>query len=87
MRTFREDERPEIHYPCSWEWKIVGRDEQRLRQAVSAVLQRTYTLRVSNTSRTGKYVSLELVTTVHGDEERRGIGQALHDHADVLYVF
>ncbi len=86
MRFFG-DELPAIDYPCEWTWKIVGRDEVRLRAAVARALPGEYTLRPSNVSRTGKYLSLELVATVHDDAERRGIGQALYDHADVLFVF
>lgn len=81
---------PAIDYPCAWTWKVVGRDEERLRAAVAAAatgLRGEYTLTPSRVSRTGKYLSLELVATVHDDEERRGIGQALYDHADVLFVF
>ena len=87
MRTFGEDDKPEIEYPCQWTYKILGRAEAELRIAVEEIVQNEYSLEPSNTSKTGKYLSLELVLTVYTDEERLSIGRQLHNHAAVLYVF
>ena len=87
MRAFDSDDVPEIDYPCQWTYKILGSAEADLRNAVREVVTGEYILQPSNTSKTGKYMSLELVLTVHTDDERRGIGQRLHAHRAVLYVF
>lgn len=87
MRTFGENDVPEIDYPCEWRYKILGREEEELREAVDEVVEIDYTLTPSNRSKGGKYLSLELVLTVRTEEERRGIGQRLHAHASVLFVF
>ncbi len=87
LRIFGEQDRPEIDYPCRWSYKVVGESEDRLRVAVGGVVGKTdHTLELSNTSRTGKYVSLALDVLVRDEEQRRGIGQALHEHEDVRLV-
>jgi len=87
MKTFGADDKPEIIYPCRWTYKILGRAEAELRDAVAEIVQNEYSLEASNTSKNGKYLSLELVLTVYTDEERLSIGRQLHNHASVLYVF
>ena len=87
MRTFDENDRPEIEYPCEWTYKILGRAEGELRDAVGEIVKGDYSLELSNHSKTGKYLSLELVLTVQTEEERLSIGRRLHEHQAVLYVF
>ncbi len=75
-----------LDYPCDWTYKIVGRDEEAMQLAVSMVLDREYRLNPSNRSRTGKYLSLEIVLEVRDEDDRRGVGQALHDRDEILFV-
>ena len=87
LRTFGEADRPEIEYPCRWAYKVVGESEDRLRAVIRKVVgDADHTLELSNTSRTGKYVSLALDVLVSDEEQRRGIGQRLHEHGDVRLV-
>jgi len=87
LRTFGEQDRPEIDYPCRWAYKVVGDDEQRVRAAVRRVVgDADHTLELSNKSRTGKYISLALEVLVRDEEQRRRIGQSLHEHDDVRIV-
>ena len=86
LRNF-EGQTPEIEYPAEWTFKVVGRSVEILEIAVSTHVAREYELRASKTSRTGKYVSLELILTVTSDEDRRTLGQLLHDDERVLFVF
>lgn len=86
LRNF-EGQTPDIDYPCEWTYKVVGRSEEVLTEVVTSLIKRDHSLVPSKTSRTGKYVSFELVLTVHDDEDRRGLGQRLHDHVDILFVF
>ena len=87
LRTFGEADRPEIEYPCRWSYKVVGESEERLRAVIRKVVGDTdHTLKLSNTSRTGKYVSLALDVLVRDEVQRRGIGQTLHEHIDVRLV-
>lgn len=78
---------PEIHYPCRWSYKLIGRSETGLRAAVALVLgQQDYRLDRSNRSATGRYCSLALSIVVRDERERRWIGQTLHEHDDVTMV-
>ena len=77
----------ELSYPTSWTYKVFGRDEACVRAAIASVVGGLeHTVRLSNRSRTGKYVSIEVEVTVRSNEERLEIFRRLHDHADVLYV-
>ena len=86
-RIFGEDDKLDIDYPVSWSYKVVGGSEERVRAAITGVVGALeHTVAPSNKSRTGKYVSLELVVVVTHETERLGIGQALHEHVDVKFV-
>ena len=87
LRVFGEHDHPDIEYPCRWPYKVVGASEARLRDAVrGAVGDAEHTLVLSNTSRTGKYVSLALEVLVFDDAQRLTIGRLLHEHVDVRLV-
>ena len=78
---------PEIRYPCTWSYKIIGKDEDALRAAIRLVLaNQEYEVDRSNQSRTGRYCSLALTLTVKDDRERKWIGRTLHEHDDVTMV-
>jgi putative lipoic acid-binding regulatory protein len=81
------DRRPEIDYPTTWSYQVIGSDEELLRRAVAEVLAgREHTLRLTNASRTGKYISLRLELTVVDEAERLAIFEALAAHAAVRIV-
>ena len=79
--------KPEIVYPCRWQYKAIGLDEDRMRVAiVEIVAELEYTLSLSNTSRTGKYCSMLLAVTVVSEAHRNAIFVALRDHRDITMV-
>ncbi len=76
--------KPEVSYPCQWEFKIIGTDEPALRRAIEHIVgDRAYQLSVSNRSRGGKYCSLRLVVRVDDEASRNTLFEALRDHEDV----
>ena len=78
---------PKIDYPCEWSYRIVGSDEESIRGAVSQHLEGTdYTLALANTSRTGKYVSLNLAVVVEDEETRKSILEYLIGLSSVKIV-
>jgi hypothetical protein len=86
-QVFDGDDKPDIDYPVSWSYKVVGSDEERVRVAIVGIVGALeHTLEPSNKSRTGKYVSLALVVVVSDEAQRLRIGQELHLHADVKFV-
>jgi len=78
---------PEIDYPCSWSYKLVGPDEAALRAAIAAIVaHREHEIALSRTSRTGKYVSLKVEVVVGDHDERRGLANEFNDHPSVKFV-
>ncbi len=86
MRTF-EGQTPEIHYPCTWTFRIIGADEGALRVAVLEIIGETeHTLVLANQSSHGRFRSLELELVVRDDAHRLGIYEALGRHKAVRLV-
>lgn len=82
-----ETQKLELEYPCSWKYKIVGAERKMLEAAVhSVILERAHTLEHSNTSKTGKYVSLNLDLIVQNEDERTFLYEALKAHQDIKMV-
>jgi len=69
---------PEIRYPCEWGFRIIGTHEKLIRQLVAEVVgEIAHTLEPSNTSATGKYVSLQLCVVVRDESHRNEVHTAL----------
>ena len=87
MNDNPEQDRPDISYPCVWEYTVIGVGEDGMRQAVAAaVAMCEHTVAPSNTSRTGKYCSLRLEVRVADEAERDRIFRVLADHDEVAMV-
>lgn len=81
------EQKLELDYPCDWRYKIVGSEREALEKAVhDVILERAHTLTHSNTSRTGKYVSMNLDLLVHNEDERQFIYEALKAHQNIKMV-
>lgn len=81
------DEKLELNYPCDWRYKVVGETRAKLEIAIREVIvEREHALEHSNTSRTGKYVSLNLDLLVHNEDDRQFIYEALKAHPNVKMV-
>lgn len=87
--------KPEIEYPCPWDYKVIGTNEETLRSAVSECLQtalnhasgeREFELGTSRTSEGGKYVSLRLNLMVFDETERNTIFATLANHPEIRIV-
>jgi putative lipoic acid-binding regulatory protein len=87
MNDEAKQDRPDISYPCVWEYTVIGVGEDGMRHAVAAaVAECEHTVAPSNTSRTGKYCSLRLEVAVGDEAERDRIFQALAAHDEVTMV-
>ena len=76
-----------ITYPCHWTYKVIGSDEEKLREGIkNTVHLYEYKVEYSNQSRTGKYCSLNLVVKVPNEEIRLKIHQEFKNHCDVQMV-
>ncbi len=77
----------ELEYPCQWTYKIIGREKEVLEQAVHDVIcDRTHTLKHSNQSCSGTYLSMNLDLLVHNEEDRNFIYEALKAHNNIKMV-
>ena len=75
-----------IEYPCLWPYKVIGRDEGKVRQAIIALTGDDVAVSRSNTSSGGKYLSLSFEIMVLNEEERNAIYLALKKHPDIMIV-
>ncbi|RKY20150.1 MAG: hypothetical protein DRQ55_08570 [Planctomycetota bacterium] len=81
------DGRPDIEYPCRWRYRVIGRDGLTLRAVVATLLgDREYTVADGNTSRSGKYRSIDLNVLVPDEDTRLSIFYQLSWHEDVAFV-
>jgi putative lipoic acid-binding regulatory protein len=80
---------PEIEYPCRWEYKAIGRNEELMRAAVTQIMAAEdipYTLDYSNASRTGRFCSLLLAAVVQDEAHRNRIFSALVENEHIVMV-
>jgi len=76
-----------IEYPCTWAFRVIGVEEKAMTKAVrECVGGREFTLERANTSRTGKFLSLNLETVVENEVDRNRLFQTLRDHDAVKMV-
>ena len=78
--------KPEIHYPCLWEFRIIGEDKQSLERIVSELVAKPYTLDEKNHSSKGRFVSVHLSVKVESEEERNALYQSLSTHKAIKMV-
>lgn len=74
----------QLNYPCAWVYKIIGANEDDLRQAAADLLQsRPCEISLSHTSSSGKYLCMNIEVTVDTEEQRDSIYHALKAHPAV----
>lgn len=79
--------RPEITYPCLWQYRIIGSDRAAMHQAIAATVAASAgTVTEGNVSSGGRYISLSLAVMVKTEAERLLIYQLLAGHPAVRMV-
>lgn len=74
-------------YPCPWAYTVVGRDEEAVGRAISAVVQdRKHEISAPRRSAEGNYCAVTLRVTVFDEEDRTSIYEALRLHEDTIIV-
>ena len=77
----------ELEYPCTWSYKLIGHEKEAIQKAIhDVILEREHTLKHSNNSKTGKYVSMNLDLLVQNEEERSFIFEALKQHHNIRMI-
>ncbi|TKI68591.1 DUF493 domain-containing protein [Sulfurimonas crateris] len=81
------EEKLELTYPCSWCYKLIAGEKEALERAIRDVIdEREHKLTHSNTSRGGKYISMNLDILVHNEDDRNFIYEALKAHQHIKMV-
>ena len=83
-------ERPEINYPTTWGFKIIGRDRESLEKCIKEIMkiegEKKHLCSIGNQSRTGKFTAFNASCTLDSEEERNRIFKYFEDHEDVDMV-
>lgn len=79
--------RPQIDYPCEWQYKLIGESARRVRLAVQEMLaQRNYRITKSHTSSRGTYESINVFVIVKSEQERNLLFRTFKAHPDIRIV-
>jgi hypothetical protein len=63
--------KPDIQYPCQWQFRLIGEERAAIIKAVGAVVDlAACAISEGNASSGGRYLSLNVETTVHDEGER-----------------
>jgi len=77
----------ELEYPCAWTYKLIGYEKEAIQKAIhDVIVEREHTLKHSNASKTGKYVSMNLELVITNEDERTFIFEALKAHNNIKMV-
>lgn len=77
----------ELNYPCNWIYKIVVKEEIKIKKVVKeVVLEREHSVKESKVSKKGKYKSYSLELLVHNEDDRKELYKLLGDHEDIKMV-
>lgn len=84
---FIKTAKPDISYPCQWEYLVIGTDEQRLTEIiVTACAPMIPVIGRSKSSSGGRYCSLKAVLVVDSEQMRLEIFTRISEHPDVKMV-
>lgn len=87
MLLDENSKRPEIKYPCNWDYKIIGTDVSEMIKIIEeAVGDLSYEISPSNISKKGNYFSLNLTVFVPSEIVRDIIFQKVSSSAFVKIV-
>ncbi len=79
--------KPEITYPCTWQYKVIGSDEQQVRAAIKDVCHpASVIISYSHCSSSGKYHSLNAEIEVEDEATRHALFKALQNHPHIKIV-
>lgn len=79
--------RPEIEYPCKWNYKVIGSELEKMVTVIEAAADGLeFELTPSNISKNGKYYSLNFSLVVPSEIVRDIVFQKLSDSEFIKYV-
>ncbi len=79
--------KPDIEYPCSWQFKVIGSQRDELEKIIAEVVgNRECLVALSRSSSGGKFVSINLEMVVEHEEDRNTIYTRLSSNVSVKMV-
>lgn len=81
-----KDQKVIIDYPCSWFYKVIGPDEEKMRAAIADVIDGAWEITASRSSAAGKYMALGIAVEVENEQVRKHIYEALRRHPSIIMV-
>lgn len=82
-----ETDRPDIEYPCMWQYKVIGRDRTLMEAAIQIICGHApVTVSFSHSSSSGKYHSLNVEIEVVDEKTRDALFLAFKEHQDITMV-
>jgi len=83
----KTQEKPEINYPTKWGFKVIGKDKEKVEQAIKDVMgEKEHSCKFSNSSKKGNFHSYSAECQVESEEERDKLYKIFGEHDDVDYV-
>lgn len=82
-----QPEKPEIDYPCNWIYKVIGEDQEILKEVIiTACAPANVDISYSHSSSKGKYHSLNASLEVEDEKQRLQIYDLLKNHPAIKVV-
>jgi len=76
-----------IEYPCKWGYKVIGSDVDNILLAIEkSVLGLEYSVSPSNVSKTGKYISFNILMEVPNEVVRDLVFENLQKNEHINFV-
>ncbi len=83
----RMKRKPDIAYPCSWGYKVIGTSAALMSSAIAAIMQDIpHSVTPSNRSASGRYICLDVDVLVSNEDQRLTLYEALRNHPAVKIV-
>ena len=77
----------QLEYPCPWDYKIIGPNEDEMRSAVAEIIRdHDYKVSPSHSSEKNKYHCLNVELSVENESQRTAFYEALKAHRAVKMV-
>lgn len=87
MSSCLTNKKPQIDYPCLWQYKVIGTAMHEILEAINSVVgDSDHTINESNKSSNGKYLSINLEMEVHSEDMRNLIFTELQRHPSLKMI-
>lgn len=79
--------KPEIYYPCIWQYKVIGQDQDMIKEAIKEICAPVpVAITYSHSSSNGKYHSFNAELEIQDEKARIAIYHALQNHSAIKVV-